>query len=93
MQTVWDSNLRAMAMLELISKNYQSLPKLAYGFGQDISCIKFLEVCDSRHYSNDARDGDILTGSFLISFRWGVIVGGRLTLRFMEKNILSSLFL
>ena len=52
MQIVLDSNLCAMDMFGLISKNYPFLAKvkfykeMAYGTGQDISCIKFLVVRD-----------------------------------------------
>ena len=52
MQTVLDLSLCAMSMLGLILKNYafpektECLHKIAYGLGQDISCIKFLVVSD-----------------------------------------------
>ena len=47
-----DSNLHAMSMFGLISKNYQFLAKpicfkkMAYGLRQDNSCIKILIVND-----------------------------------------------
>ena len=55
MQTVLDLSLRAMSMIGLILKNYpfpekktEFLHKIAYGIGQDISCIKFLVVRDFK---------------------------------------------
>ena len=52
MQIVLDLSLRAMSMIGLILKKYlfpekhDFLHKIAYGLGQDISCIKFLVVSD-----------------------------------------------
>ena len=54
MQTVLDLSLRAMSMIGLILKNYpfpektEFLHKVAYGLGQDNSCIKFLIVSDLK---------------------------------------------
>ena len=64
MQTVWDSNLSATPMSWLTRKFtcstsfWQNLffTKKAYGLGQNISCI----TMTSRHYSNDAKEADIL---------------------------------
>ena len=52
--TALDFSLRAMSMIGLILKNYPFpekhifLHKIAYGLGQDISCIKFLVVSDFK---------------------------------------------
>ena len=54
MQTVLDLSLRAMSMIGLVFKNYlfpektEFLHKVAYGLGQDISCIKFQVVSDFK---------------------------------------------
>ena len=37
------------------------MQNMFHGLGQDISCIKFLEVSDfERHCSNDTKEADIL---------------------------------
>ena len=49
-----DLSLHAMSMIGLVLKNYpfpekqNFLHKVAYGLGQDISCIKFLVVSDFK---------------------------------------------
>ena len=54
MQTVLDLSLREMFMIGLILKNNpfpekrNFYKKIAYGLGQDISCIKFLVVSDFK---------------------------------------------
>ena len=53
MQTVLDSNLRALSIFVHFWKN---VPVLANG--QDIFCNKFHVV--SGHYSHDAKEADIL---------------------------------
>ena len=52
MQTVLDLSLHAMSMIGLVfeklsvSGKTEFLLKVAYGLGQDISCIKFLVVSE-----------------------------------------------
>ena len=53
MQTVLDLGLPAVSMIGLILKKCPFpektfLHKIAYGLGQDISCIKFLVVSDFK---------------------------------------------
>ena len=43
-----------------VSGKTEFLHKIAYGLGQDISCIKFLVVSDFKVISNDAKEADIL---------------------------------
>ena len=54
---------------------------MAYGLGQDISCIKFLVVSDDK-CSNDAKEAEILDlfGLPLNGLTWACF-----TLRYMDK--------
>ena len=66
MQTVLDLKLRAMSMFGLISKNYHFLEKLNFYkkwpmvLGRTFPVSTFLYSVTLRHYSNDAKEVDIL---------------------------------
>ena len=73
-----------------MSKNYQFLAKLNFYkrwpmvSGRTYPVSTFLQSVTSRHYSNDAKEANILDRCGLIAFKSGLNCG-HLTLRYMEK--------
>ena len=61
-----DLSLRAMSMIGRVLKNYpipektEFLHKVAYGLGQEISCIKFLVVSEFKVIFKCCKKADIL---------------------------------